>query len=148
MTASVILWARGPQDVEGAIAVRRRVFCDEQGVPVEEEVDGLDDRALHLVALDDAGSVVATLRLLYDGDTVKVGRVAVERAWRGRGIASAMLEEALAQAVRDGARRARLSSQVEVVALYERAGFVVESGVFEEAGIPHVWMSRPLLPAP
>lgn len=31
-----------------------------------------------------------------------------------------------------------------MVALYERAGFAVESDVFEEAGIPHVWMGRAL----
>ncbi len=55
-----------------------------------------------------------------------------------------MLDEALAEARRRGCTRARLASQVEVVPLYERAGFVVESGVFEEAGIPHVWMGRPL----
>ena len=44
---------------------------------------------------------------------------------------------------RRGCTRARLASQVDVVPLYERAGFAVESGVFEEAGIPHVWMGRP-----
>jgi predicted GNAT family N-acyltransferase len=55
-----------------------------------------------------------------------------------------MLEAALAEARRRGARRARLASQLEVVALYEQAGFAVESGVFEEAGIPHVWMGREL----
>jgi predicted GNAT family N-acyltransferase len=55
-----------------------------------------------------------------------------------------MLAEALAEAQRRGCTRARLASQVEVVPLYERAGFAVESEVFEEAGIPHVWMGRPL----
>ena len=145
MAAPAIRWAQGPGDVEGAIAVRERVFVAEQGVPVEEELDGRDDDALHLIALDpDGGRVVGTLRLLFDGDTVKVGRVAVDRDWRRRGIAARMLEAALQEAGRRGARRARLASQLEVVALYERAGFAVESGVFEEAGIPHVWMVRKL----
>jgi predicted GNAT family N-acyltransferase len=145
LAALAIRWAHEPGDVEGAIAVRERVFVDEQGVPVEEELDGRDDEALHLVALDpDSGLVVGTLRLLFDGDTVKVGRVAVDRDWRRQGIAARMLDAALAEAARRGARRARLASQVEVVALYERAGFAVESGVFEEAGIPHVWMGRTL----
>ncbi len=142
-----IMWARGPEDVQGAIRVREAVFCEEQGVPVEEELDGRDEEALHLVAIDpDQGRVIATLRLLFEGDTVKVGRVAVERDHRRRGIAARMLEMALAAARRRGARRARLASQLEVVGLYERAGFTVESGVFEEAGIPHVWMGRDLAP--
>ncbi len=115
----------------------------EQKVPVEEELDGRDAEALHLVALDD-GRVVGTLRLLFDGTTAKVGRVAVEHGRRRRGLAAAMLEEALAEARRRGCTRARLASQVDVIGLYERAGFAVESDVFEEAGIPHVWMGRPL----
>lgn len=143
-----ILWARGPEDLQGAIGVRERVFCQEQGVPVDEELDGLDEQALHLVAIDPREDrVIGTLRLLFDGDTVKVGRVAVERSWRGRGIASTMLQTALDAASERGCRRARLASQLEVVGLYERAGFTVRSDVFEEAGIPHVWMDRELAPA-
>jgi predicted GNAT family N-acyltransferase len=142
---ATIRWAEGRADLDGAIAVRTEVFVAEQGVPVEEELDGRDDEALHLVALDpEDGRVVGTLRLLFDGTTVKVGRVAVERAGRRRGLAAAMLEEALAEGRRRGATRARLASQVDVVALYERAGFKVESPEFVEAGIPHVWMGRGL----
>jgi predicted GNAT family N-acyltransferase len=139
-----ILWSRGSEDLRGAIGVRERVFCHEQGVPVEEELDGRDEQALHLVAIDPEEGVIGTLRLLFDGDTVKVGRVAVDRPWRGRGIAARMLDSALAEARQRGSRRARLASQVDVVGLYERAGFSVESEVFEEAGIPHVWMGREL----
>jgi predicted GNAT family N-acyltransferase len=124
--------------------VRQEVFCQEQGVPKDEELDGLDDRALHLVALDADGAIVGTLRLLLAGGEAKIGRVAVKRRWRRRGIASRMLEMALAGARERGCRRARLASQLQATQLYEEAGFVVESEPFEEAGIPHVWMGRPL----
>lgn len=146
MPGAAIRWAQGPADVDGAIALREEVFVREQNVPAEEELDGRDEDALHLVALDpaDPARVIGTLRLLFDGATVKVGRVAVEQGWRRQGLAAAMLEEALAEGRRHGCTRARLASQVEVVPLYERAGFTVESAVFEEAGIPHVWMGRPL----
>jgi predicted GNAT family N-acyltransferase len=138
-------WARDEADLQGAIAVRRRVFVDEQGVPPEEELDGRDGEALHLVALDAGGErVVATLRLLLDGEMAKVGRVAVDRDFRRRGIAARMLDIALERARQLGGTRVRLASQLDVIALYERAGFVVESAVFEEAGIPHVWMGRDL----
>jgi predicted GNAT family N-acyltransferase len=142
---AAIRWAEGPADVEAAIALREEVFVREQGVPAEEELDGRDAEALHLLAVDPGdGRVVGTLRLLFDGETAKVGRVAVALDRRRRGLAAAMLEEALAEALRRRCTRARLASQVEVVPLYERAGFAVESGVFEEAGIPHVWMGRRL----
>jgi len=143
-----IRWATEPSDVPGAIAVREQVFCREQGVPLAEEVDGLDDSAEHLVALaPDGRRVIGTLRLLVDGDKAKIGRVAVERDWRRRGIAARMLDLAVARARELGSVRARLAAQLQAVALYEQAGFAVESDEFAEAGIPHVWMGRALTPA-
>jgi predicted GNAT family N-acyltransferase len=125
--------------------VRERVFCTEQGVPKEEELDGLDDQALHLVAVEREGArVIGTLRLLVAGREAKIGRVAVERRWRRHGIASRMLEMALLGARQEGCRRASLASQLHATQLYEEAGFAIESERFEEAGIPHVWMGRGL----
>jgi predicted GNAT family N-acyltransferase len=139
-----IRWAGSAAEVQSAQMVRERVFCVEQGVPRSEEVDGLDDRALHVLALEPEHQVIGTLRLMFAGDVAKIGRVAVERAWRRRGIASRMLDAALALARQRGCREARLASQLEATALYERAGFIVASEPFVEAGIPHVWMRRSL----
>jgi predicted GNAT family N-acyltransferase len=140
-----IRWAEGQQDFADALAIRVRVFCEEQGVPRDEEPDELDAHALHLLALD-AGSAraVGTLRLLIDGRRARIGRVAVEADRRHRGIASRMLAAALEQAREHGATSARLAAQVVAVSLYERSGFAVESQPFEEAGIDHVWMGRRL----
>jgi predicted GNAT family N-acyltransferase len=142
-----IRWASGAADLAGALAVREQVFCVEQGVPPSEELDELDEQALHLIALDvDGTHVIGTLRLLaLEGGVVKIGRVAVQREWRHRGIASQMLALALARARERGYEWARLASQVAATALYEQAGFAVEPGEpFDDAGIPHVWMSRRL----
>ncbi len=134
-----IHWARRPEEVQGAVAVRKQVFCVEQGVSLEEELDGRDEEALHLVAAQD-GRIVATLRLLIDGEQAKVGRVAVLKDWRRRGIALAMVELAVLEARSRGCTRASLASQTYAIPLYERAGFAVDSAIFEEAGMPHVWM--------
>lgn len=140
-----IRWARDREDVRGAFAVRERVFCGEQGVPLEEEIDGQDDHALHLVALDpDQDRVIGTLRLLLDVENAKVGRVAVERDWRRRGIAARMLELALQEARARGCVQVRLAAQLAATEVYRQAGFAVESDQFEEAGIQHVWMGRRL----
>jgi predicted GNAT family N-acyltransferase len=142
-----VRWATGSADLRGAVAVREQVFCVEQGVPRAEELDGRDEQALHLVALSaEDGPVIGTLRLLFRGEQVKVGRVAVEREWRRRGIAAKMLEMALTEARARGAREARLAAQLEATGLYEQAGFSVQSEPFDDAGIPHVWMGRSLVP--
>jgi predicted GNAT family N-acyltransferase len=142
-----VRWATGPDDLRGALSVREQVFCVEQGVPRSEELDGLDEQALHLVALEPGGlRVIGTLRLLLSAGDARIGRVAVERPWRGRRIASRMLELALSAAGERGCLRARLAAQLAATGLYERAGFTVESEPFQEAGIPHVWMGRRLDP--
>jgi predicted GNAT family N-acyltransferase len=141
-------WAQTAEEVAHALAVREQVFCREQGVPSAEEHDGLDDRALHLLALGRGGRVLGTLRLLPSGGVARIGRVAVERRWRGRGIASEMLQAALETARQRGCHESRLASQLAATALYERAGFIVASQEFWEAGIPHVWMRLALAPGP
>jgi putative N-acetyltransferase (TIGR04045 family) len=143
--AIAIRWAANERELSGALALRERVFCEEQGVSREEELDGRDEEALHLLAIEaPTERVIGTLRLLLDGEVAKIGRVAVERAWRRRGIAGRMLALAIEKARERGAREARLAAQTDAVALYEQAGFEVVSDEFLEAGIAHVRMSRPL----
>jgi putative N-acetyltransferase (TIGR04045 family) len=137
---TTLRWTTDAAERAGALALREQVFCGEQGVPRDMEVDGLDDDADHLVALDDDDRVIGTLRLFEHDGTAKVGRVAVDAAWRRRGIAQRMLARALARARGVGCSRARLAAQVEAIELYRKAGFAVESDVFVEAGIDHVWM--------
>ncbi|MDQ6811582.1 MAG: GNAT family N-acetyltransferase [Actinomycetota bacterium] len=140
-----IRWASAPADLPGALRVREQVFCAEQGVPLSQEHDGLDENASHLVAVDaEAGEVIGTLRLLMGAGVARIGRVAVERDWRRRGIASRMLALALERARERGCDRARLAAQLDATELYELAGFAVESEPFQEAGIAHVWMGRRL----
>jgi predicted GNAT family N-acyltransferase len=140
-----IRWAGGREDLRGALALRELVFCEEQGVPREQELDEHDEHALHLVALEQSSDgVVGTLRLLLDEDGAKIGRVAVAREWRRRGVALRMLQLALDAARERRSPRVSLAAQLDAVALYEKAGFAIESETFEEAGIPHVWMGRRL----
>jgi predicted GNAT family N-acyltransferase len=138
-----IRWWRSEQELQSAFVLRDRVFHGEQGVPREEDLDGLDEHALHVVALAGA-RVVGTLRLVVDGERAKVGRVAVAREWRRRGIASRMLELAVARARELGCAKVRLAAQIAATEVYRQAGFTVESDEFEEAGIPHVWMGLTL----
>ncbi len=124
----------------GAADLRTRVFVGEQHVPPELELDEYDETADHLVALDDAGVVRGTLRLLPYGDgdgDAKIGRVAVDATFRGTGLGLAMMREALAEARRRGCGAAHLGSQVTVVGFYEKLGFTAFGDVFDDAGIPH-----------
>jgi predicted GNAT family N-acyltransferase len=135
--------ARDAAEVVAALALRHEVFVVEQAVPLEEEVDEHDADALHLVAVDD-GRVVATCRLVADGGTVKVARVAVAASARRRGLASRLLAEGEIRARALGAERIALAAQTGALALYERAGYTPYGERFMEAGIEHLMMEKRL----
>jgi predicted GNAT family N-acyltransferase len=135
--------ARDEREVAAALDLRHEVFCVEQGVTLDEERDGRDEEAVHLVAVDD-GVVIGTCRLLVEGTTVKLGRMAVARSRRGLGLARALLREADGQARALGGERIVLGAQLTAQALYERAGYEPYGEVFLDAGLEHVMMGRAL----
>lgn len=130
ITLRTATWDR---DAPALTAVRHRVFVEEQGVPEALELDDEDASARHWLALAD-DVPVGTLRMLRDGH---IGRLAVLRPWRGRGIGAALLGAALDCARELEQREVYLHAQVHALAFYQRWGFAAEGPEFLDAGIPH-----------
>jgi predicted GNAT family N-acyltransferase len=128
-----------------ALAVRRAVFVDEQGVPEEVEVDGRDDEAILFVAYDADSRPVGAARVRkLDDETGKVERVAVVRDRRGEGLGRALMSKLEATASDRGLERLVMHAQTSVEEFYHRLGYETTSDVFEEAGIDHVEMEASL----
>ncbi|MCL6608094.1 MAG: GNAT family N-acetyltransferase [Geminicoccaceae bacterium] len=138
---------RSAAERDAVFALRRAVFCVEQGVAVEEEFDGRDPEAEHLLARSD-GAIVGTLRWrrLDPQGRVKLERVAVCADCRGKGIARGLLRFALARIDGLGLGPVVLHAQLAARAVYRGPGFLPEGEPFVEAGIPHQRMVRPLDP--
>ncbi len=136
--------AAGPDDWPEIVALRTRVFVEEQGVPPEVERDAADATAVHVVARDAAGRLVATGRLLPGDGRAAIGRMAVDAAARGGGYGAAVLAVLHREAVRRGLTEVELHAQVTARGFYERAGYTAVGGEYEEAGIVHVTMRRRL----
>ncbi len=132
------------EDWPELFSLRTRVFVEEQGVPPEIEQDDRDGTAVHVLSRDASGRVVATGRLLVDGDRGSIGRMAADASVRGRGHGAAVLAELHRQAVLRGVREVELHAQVAARRFYERAGYVVRGDEYLEAGILHVTMVRRL----
>jgi predicted GNAT family N-acyltransferase len=121
--------------------VRERVFIEEQQVPRELEWDEWDETSDHAVAFDAGGNPIGTARLLPSG---RIGRMAVLKGWRGKGVGAALLDAMLDRARSRAMKRAVLHAQTQAAGFYRRFGFSERGEEFEEAGIPHVEMTLEL----
>jgi len=121
-----------------ASRIRFTVFCEEQGVPREIELDEHDTRSIHAIAYE-GSHAVGTARLLPDGH---IGRMAVLKDWRGRGIGALMLTRLMERAKERGDRELILSAQIHAVPFYRAHGFIAHGDEYMEAGIRHLEMRR------
>lgn len=125
------------RDIATCRALRRTVFIEEQGVSEADEIDDLDESALHLIAVIE-GRAVGSARLLVAGETVKVGRVCVLADVRGQGLGAALMRAAVDMARGlPGVARVKLGAQTHALGFYERLGFKAVGPEFLDAGIPH-----------
>ena len=133
----VMEWQRAERE---ASPIRFAVFVDEQNVPAEIELDEHDAVCLHVIARAE-GQAVGTGRLLPDGH---IGRMAVLKAFRGKGIGAAMLNVLIDKARERGEKEVVLSAQTHALGFYRRHGFVDEGEPYIDAGIPHQTMRKVL----
>ncbi|MFT3665592.1 YbgC/FadM family acyl-CoA thioesterase [Piscinibacter sp.] len=135
-------WAALGRD---AAALRTAVFVEEQRIPAEMEWDEADAVSVHAVAYNHLGLPLATGRLLQHVPGVaKIGRMAVSQAVRGSGVGREVLDALMKAARARGDREVLLHAQTGAAPFYARAGFTPRGEVFDEAGIPHVEMTRAL----
>lgn len=133
-----------PQEYEAVRAVRLRVFIEEQGIDPALEYDELDPTATHAIAFVN-GAPSVTGRMVPDEPGVaRIGRMAVDAAWRRHGVGSRLLRALEAEAARQGYHTALLHAQTYVQAFYQTLGYRPVGEPFMEAGIEHITMTRPL----
>lgn len=121
--------------------LRFAIFVGEQNVPSGIELDDLDADCVHAVAFDVDGKPIGTGRLLPDGH---IGRMAVVKEWRRRGIGAEILQALIGEARKRGHKEAIVSAQLQAAEFYREQGFAADGKVYPEAGILHQKMRKPL----
>ena len=124
--------------------LRVRVFCGEQGVDPEEEMDDLDDESIQIVGLDEGGVIATCRRRDLGNGQWKLERMAVDRRLRRLGVGGKLLAGAEREARERGAAETVLNSQAQAEPFYAAHGYVAEGDSFIEAGIEHVRMRKAL----
>jgi predicted GNAT family N-acyltransferase len=132
-----------------ALAIRLRVFVEEQGGPPDEEIDAHDRDdpiAVHALVRDASGMPLGTGRY-YESEpgVVQIGRMAVLAEARGMGAGAALLRALVAEARRRGFLRAHLHAQVHAREFYVKNGFSDDGETLWDAGILHQPMSLDLV---
>ena len=134
---------------EAIFAIRMTVFVEEQAVPAEEELDAYDVTAAHFLARIAAdptpAGIVGTARLLDKGHGVgKVGRVAVLREYRGKGIGALLMRRIEHDAHTSGYTELILEAQCHALPFYEKLGYIAEGDIFLDCNIEHRLMRKSL----
>jgi predicted GNAT family N-acyltransferase len=148
-TVEPIEWSNA-RDRTACRDVREEVFIVEQGVPHEDEWDAQDAVSRHVLARDLSGVPIGTGRLVPPDATMAapahIGRMAVIRKWRAKGVGEAVLHVLVEQARALGYPALEMHAQSHAVQFYLRSGFVAYGDEFLECGIPHFHMRRELAP--
>ena len=105
----LMTWEKA-QSIAGPL--RFAIFVGEQNVPPGIELDEKDVDCIHAIAYDEAGKAIGTGRLLPDGH---IGRMAVVKEWRRRGVGAAILEALIEEARKRGHKEVALSAQLQAL---------------------------------
>ena len=122
--------------------IRETVFLSEQGF--EKEYDENDNIAKHIVIYEN-DEAIATCRLYWDDEVncYHVGRIAVLKPHRGKGIGIKIVTEAEKIIKEMGGKEVFISGQVQVVEFYvKKLGYTQYGDVYLEEKKPHVALKK------
>ncbi len=124
------------KELEHVYALRIEVFVYEQKVPFDLEMDEDDKRAIHVLAtLDD--EAVGCGRIVFDKEHAHIGRVAVKKKHRGKGIGKQLMLYLINICKDKGAKDIVLHAQLQALKFYKNLGFQAYGDYFLDAGIQH-----------
>ena len=135
--------AISPDELSACVALRKTVFMGEQGVSLEEEIDGRDGSSLHFLGGPVTDPQCAARVRIID-DMAKIERVCVAAEVRGTGMGAALMRHMHGALPRNPRIKwFKLEAQTQALKFYEKLGYVAEGEEFLDAGIPHFVMTRP-----
>lgn len=126
-----------------AVRIRENVFLMEQGFA--DEFDDMDNKATHLVLYYNTISAATCRFYPFEEEGAYVlGRVAVVREFRGKGIGMHLVGEAEKRIKEAGGTRVLLAAQTLATGFYEKQGYAVFGDIFFDEHCPHIWMRKTL----
>ena len=138
---------KNKEELNLGFALRIEVFLKEQKVPIELELDDKDhsDNTVHIGYFND-DKLIGVARLIdLDKDVIHIGRVVVDKEYRGQGIGRELIIgcENIAQQILKRKIIIELSAQIQAENFYKSLGYNrVNDIIYLDAGIEHVDMRK------
>ncbi len=132
--------------LEQAFAIRIAVFVEEQGVPLEEELDSFDrleSGCAHVLVYYN-GKPVGTGRVRKIDAGAKLERICLLEEYRKHGLGKEIIGKLEAIAQSWEVQHVMLHGQTHAESFYQKLGYTTASDVFDEDGIDHVKMKKEL----
>lgn len=132
------------QELYQMLQLRSEVFVVEQNC-VYQDIDGKDEKALHLLGFHD-GNVVVYCRLFAPGyyfENASIGRVVISAAYRDKKWGHLLLQQAI-ESIKESydTGTITISAQLYLERFYKSHGFIQQGETYLEDGIPHIQMTR------
>lgn len=131
------------EEKDVAFDIRKKVFVDEQQVPLHLEMDEHDEHAIHFICYEEDVPVGAS-RLRFVQTYGKLERICILQPYRLKSYGQRLIHKMEKEIRSHGYRHATLNAQTVAQAFYERLGYEVVSEPFFDAGMPHVTMTKTL----
>jgi ElaA protein len=132
------------RELYNLLQLRSEVFVVEQNC-VYQDIDGKDEKALHLIG-EDNGRTVAYARLFKPNDyfeQASIGRVLVKETYRINKLGHFLMKEAIAGIEKHfDQKKITISAQLYLKKFYESHGFIQTSEMYLEDDIPHIQMKK------
>ena len=126
------------KEFEKVVDIRKTVFVEEQNVPLDLEIDGLDSISKHVIAYF-CEEPVGCARLRID-QRARLERVVVLKQYRNRGFGKQIVEYVLDYCKNNNLDEIYFHSRIDTVGFYKKLGFKTRGKIFFEAGIEHIEM--------
>jgi predicted GNAT family N-acyltransferase len=134
------------EDLRKAFDIRKAVFVEEQGVPIEDEFDEFDNlngQCEHLLVYFEE-QPVGTGRIRWVNEFGKLERICILEPYRKFGLGKVIITALEEIAQGRGAKKVKLHGQTQAEGFYKKLGYQTSSSVFIEDGIPHLLMKKEL----
>lgn len=126
---------------DDAIYIRKTVFMQEQGF--SNEFDEIDNYSNHLVLYDEE-KAIATARYYVKDDEYIIGRIAVQKEYRGKHIGVEVLKQVEEKIRLQDGNTVKLLAQYEKKLFYEKQGYIEQGDIEMDEECPHIWMYKEL----